>query len=118
MAAVYKFTPSYFKQVVRKVIHFEPWRIDGTEGVHHLREQLTMLPKDRALTLDLNGAEISPESVAVLFFFALEHQDSHGVLEVKNVGPICYALLHRMRAHEMPMISFAVGSGPSDYSLN
>lgn len=118
MAAVYKFTPSYFKQVSRKLIQFEPWRIDGADGASHLREQLAMLPKDTALTLDLNGAEISPESVAVLFFFALDHQDSHGVLEVKNVGPGCYSLLHRMRAHEMPMISFSVVSGKPEYSLN
>lgn len=118
MAAVYKFTPSYFKQVTKKLIQFEPWRIDGADGANHLREQLAVLPKDLPLILDLNGAEISPESVAVLFFFALEHQDSHGVLEVKNVGPGCYALLHRMRAHEMPMISFSVVSGQPEYSLN
>ena len=118
MATVYKFTPPYFKKVDRKVVVFEPWRVEGAEGVQYLREQLALISKDYPITLDVNGAELSPESIAALFFFALDHQDTHGVLYIKNVGPGCFALLHRMRAHEMPMLQFSVVEAQNGYCLN
>jgi hypothetical protein len=89
-----------------ELVCVSPLLLSSKDHSEALRDFLSQLPQARPLVLDAQGAELLPEAIATLFFFALDHQDRHGVLEVRNVGTESFALLEGLGADCMPMVKF------------
>lgn len=118
MTAILRFSAPFSKITNRTNVVWEPWSSQGKEGVSWIRRAIELLPRDTPLTIDLMGAEITPEAIAAIFFFSLDHQDRHGVLEVINMGREAYHILRTMGADDMPMLRVTPAINSISPSLN